>query len=219
MKRVAVVLSGSGAYDGAEIQESVISLLALDRAGADVQIFAPDILQAQVINHLNGEVMDEKRNVLVEAARIVRGNIKDLKLARAADFDALVFPGGFGAAKNLCSFAFDGADCKVEPEVERFVTEALQAKLALGFVCITPALLAKVAGNMDLHPKLTIGTDEQTARAVEAMGAVHNACPTREIVVDEKNRIVSTPAYMTGQSIGEVSEGIEKLVKVVMDMI
>ncbi len=216
MKRIAVVLSGSGVYDGAEIQESVITLLALDRRGADVKIFAPDIPQYHVINHLNGETMAESRNVLVESARIARGNVTDLKIARAADFDAVIFPGGFGAAKNLCTFAMDGPDCSVNSDVERFIREALELKKALGFVCIAPALLAKVASGLNLHPELTIGDDADTASAIEALGGIHMACPAKDFVIDRKNRIVSTPAYMTGQSIREVAEGIEKLVDEVL---
>jgi len=218
MKKVAVVLSGSGVYDGAEIQESVLTLLALDRRGAEVEIFAPDKAQAHVINHLTGEEMPESRNVLVESARIARGAVRDLKFARAVDFDAIVFPGGFGAAKNLSTFAFEGVNCSVDAEVERLVTEGLKQKKALGFICIAPAILAKVAGGLDLHPQLTIGTDEETAGALESAGAVHVACPTREYIVDAKYRIVSTPAYMTGQSISEVAEGIERMIEALYEL-
>jgi len=218
MPKVAVILSGCGVYDGAEIHESVITLLALDRQGAEVSIFAPNIPQYHVINHLTGQEMNEKRNVLVESARIARGSIKDLADANIADFDAVIFPGGFGAAKNLCDFAFKGVNCSVNPTVEKFIVEAFRAKKVLGFICIAPALLARVAAGLDLHPNLTIGTDAETSKAIEHMGACHVSCMVKESVVDEKNKIVSTPAYMLGQSIGEVAAGIEKLVEKVIQL-
>ena len=218
MKRVAVILSGCGVFDGAEIHESVIALLALDRLGAAYDIFAPNIDQMHVINHLTGEEAAEKRNVLVESARIARGKIKDLASADVSKIDAAIFPGGFGAAKNLCNFAVKGIDCAVNPEVERFIIEALKAGKAMGFVCIAPALFAKVAGNLNLHPDLTIGTDTDTAQALEHFGAHHISCPVQDFIVDEKNKIVTTPAYMLGQRIGEVADGIEKLVKQVLDL-
>lgn len=218
MKKVAVVLSGCGVYDGAEIHESVITLLALDQRNADVKIFAPNVDQMHVVNHLNGQEMAEKRNVLTESARIARGAITDLQEAHAADFDAVIFPGGFGVAKNLCDFAVKGAHCEVEPSVERFVTNALTLKKALGFVCIAPALLAKIAGNLDIHPILTIGTEEETAEAIHQMGGYHISCPVKEFIVDEKNKIVTTPAYMLGQRISDVFEGIDKLVEKVLEI-
>jgi enhancing lycopene biosynthesis protein 2 len=218
MKKVAVVLSGAGVFDGAEIHESVITLLALDRQGAEIHIFAPNIPQMHVINHFAQQPTDESRNVLVESARIARGEIKDLAEANAKNFDAVIFPGGFGAAKNLCDFAVKGTDCTVNPVVEKFVADALKAGKAMGFICIAPALMAKVAGNIDLHPDLTIGTDKDTAAAVEKLGAYHVSCPVSDIVVDEKNKIVTTPAYMLGQRISEVAEGIEKLVTKVLEL-
>lgn len=218
MKKVAVVLSGCGVFDGAEIHESVITLLALSRGGADVKSYAPNIPQMHVMDHLKGQPTDEKRNVLVESARIARGEIKDLAEADIKDFDAVIFPGGFGAAKNLCDFAVKGIVCSVNPVVEKFVTDGLKAGKVMGFICIAPALLAKIAGKSGIHPDVTIGTDKGTAEAVEKMGARHVACQVNEIAVDETNKIVTTPAYMLGQNIGEVAEGIEKLVAKVLEM-
>ena len=114
-KKIAVILSGCGVYDGAEVHESVITLLRLDQRGAQVQCFAPDIPQLHVVNHLTGEEMPESRNVLVESARIARGEVKDIKQANAEEFDALIVPGGFGAAKNLSAFDVKGAECSVNP--------------------------------------------------------------------------------------------------------
>ncbi len=215
MTKVAVVLSGCGVFDGAEIHESVLTLLALDRAGAEYQCFAPNIDQMHVVNHLTGEVAEgESRNVLVEAARIARGNIKDVVDADVADFDALIFPGGFGAAKNLSDFAVKGTECTVQPDVERFAKAMADAGKAVGYVCIAPAMVPRIYKN----PKVTIGSDADTAGAIESMGGVHVECPVREFVVDEENKVVSTPAYMLAQRIGEAAEGIEKLVHEVLRM-
>lgn len=220
MPKVGVVLSGSGVFDGSELHEAVITLLALDRSGAEVICMAPDIDQAHVINHLTGEVAEnEKRNVLVESARIARGNIKNIKDVSASDFDALMFPGGFGAAKNLSDFAFKGPDCSVNAEVERIFRETYEAKKPIAAVCIAPALASKVMAKLGKKVKLTIGEDEDTANAINAMGADHIKCPVKETVIDAENKIISSPAYMTGQSISEVAESIENTVKELLKMI
>lgn len=219
MAKVGVILSGCGVYDGSEIHEAVITLLALDRAGAEVICMAPDVDQLHVVNHLTGEVAEgESRNVLVESARIARGNIVDIKGVTVADFDALILPGGFGAAKNLCDFAVNGPDCSVNPEVARLLKETVQTKKPLGAVCIAPALLAKVLGD-DVAPSLTIGTDAGTAEAVQKMGASHVECPVRETVVDRENKIVTSPAYMLAGRINEAADGIEETVRILLDMI
>jgi enhancing lycopene biosynthesis protein 2 len=218
-KKVGVILSGCGVYDGSEIHEAVITLLALDRAGAEAVCMAPNVDQMHVINHLAGEPAEgETRNVLVESARIARGNIKDIAEVAVSDFDALILPGGFGAAKNLCNFAVSGPDCDVNPEVARLVKETVAAKKPLAAVCIAPALLAKVLGPIN-SPALTIGTDADTAAAVSAMGAKHVDCPVKEAVVDKENKIVSSPAYMLAGSISEAAAGIEKTVEELIGMI
>ncbi len=213
-KKVGVVLSGCGVFDGAEIHESVLTLLALDRAGAEAVCMAPDVAQHHVINHLKGEETDEKRNVLVESARIARGNIEDIAGVRADDLDAVIFPGGFGAAKNLCTFAFDGPNATVNPEVERLLKEMFAARKPIGLICIAPALGAKVLG--DSGVELTIGNDADTAAGIEATGAKHINCAVTETHEDPERRVVSTPAYMLGKGIGEVADGIEKLVRTVV---
>lgn len=216
-KKVGVVLSGCGVYDGAEIQEAVLTLLALDRAGAEIICLAPDIPQYHVVNHISGqEVAGKTRNVLVEAARIARGSIKDMKEARAADLDALILPGGFGAAKNLSDFAVKGHDCTVNQEVERLIKEMHAARKPLGFICIAPVIAAKVLG--EHHPKLTIGSDEETSRAIEALGGEHVTRRVDEIEVDETNKVVSTPAYMLGPNISDVAKGIERLALKVLEL-
>jgi len=218
MKKVAVVLAGSGVFDGSEIHESVITLLALDRFGAEVSILAPNIPQMHVINHITGEEMKESRNVLIEAARIARGNIKNLANANIEDYDAVIFPGGYGAAKNLSDFAIKGSDFTVNPIVEKFIINGLNSHKVMGFICIAPVIAAKVCANINLYPEITIGTDKETAQAINKIGAHHINCQVNEIVYDEKNKIVTTPAYMLGQSIKEIAEGIEKLVKKVLEL-
>jgi enhancing lycopene biosynthesis protein 2 len=218
-KKIGVILSGCGVYDGSEIHEAVITLLAIDRAGAEAVCMAPDIDQLHVVNHLAGEPAEgESRNVLVESARIARGDITDIAKVTTADFDALILPGGFGAAKNLCNFAVNGPDCDVNPDVARLVKDTVAAQKPLAAVCIAPALLAKVLGPIN-SPALTIGTDEGTAAALNAMGAKHVDCPVKETVIDRQNKIVSSPAYMLAGSISEAADGIEKTVAEIIRMI
>jgi enhancing lycopene biosynthesis protein 2 len=205
---VLLVLSGCGVMDGSEIHESVVALLHLDRHNAKVTFAAPDVAQMHVVNHLTGKPTDESRNVRVEAARIARGNVLDIAKIQGDQFDAVILPGGFGAAKNLCNFATQGADCEVNPHVARVLREAHDAGKPVGLICISPALGAKVFTGCTV----TIGTDASTASAIEKMGSRHQNRATNEVCVDEENRIVSTPAYMSAQRIGQVYDGIGKLV-------
>jgi enhancing lycopene biosynthesis protein 2 len=216
-KKIGVVLSGCGVYDGAEIHESVLTLLSLDRRGAEAVLCAPDAPQMHVVDHRTGQVeAGASRNVLVESARIARGAIRDIAAVKADELDGLVLPGGFGAAKNLCDFAVKGAGCGVHPEVDRLVRDVHAQGKPVGAVCIAPALVAKVLGAE--KPKLTIGTDEATARGLEAMGATHVACSVRELAVDRERKLVSTPAYMLGKRISEVADGIDKAVEALLQM-
>ena len=216
-KRVGVVLAGCGFLDGAEIHEATLTLLYLDRRGAKVTAMAPNVDQMHVVDHALGEpAAGERRGVLAESARIARGKIVDIAKVKAADLDALILPGGFGAAKNLCTFAVDGIRMKVHPEVERLVREVKVAGKPMGFMCIAPVIAARVLG--DLGPRLTIGDDPDTAKAIEAFGAKHVACRVDQIVVDEKLKVVTTPAYMLGPTIAPVAAGIEKLVSAVLEM-
>ncbi|MFW3896389.1 isoprenoid biosynthesis glyoxalase ElbB [Pseudomonas bharatica] len=214
-KKVAVILSGCGVYDGAEIHESVITLLRLDQRGAQVQCFAPNIAQMHVINHLTGEEMPETRNVLVESARIARGEIKDLGEADVNDFDALIVPGGFGAAKNLSSFAIDGPGCSVHPDVLALAEAFAEAGKPVGLICISPALAAKIYGPGVV---CTIGNDADTSAAIVKMGGTHEECDVHDIVEDTQRKLVSTPAYMLAQSISDAASGINKLVDRVLEL-
>lgn len=216
MNTIAVILSGCGVYDGAEINEAVLSLLAIEENGARYQCFAPDIEQHHVINHLTGEEMGPARNVLVEAARIARGHIKPVSQLQAADYDAVLVPGGFGAAKNLSDFAFKGADCRLEVHTERALRAFADAGKPMGFVCIAPAMIPRLFSD---RPQLTIGNDAATAGAIEAMGGQHVNCPVQSFVVDEKHKIVSTPAYMLAGSVLEAATGIRAAVKALIGLI
>ncbi len=216
MSRVGVVLSGCGVNDGSEIHETVITMLELDKAGAEMVLMAPNIDQMHVVNHYTGTEMDEYRNVLMESARIARGDIKDMAEVSSSDVDALIFPGGFGVAKNLSDYAMAGADCYVNPDVMRLTKEVHEDNKPIGVICIAPAMMAKILGD---ETEMTIGFDEQTAKDINTMGAKHVSCPVEDIVVDLEKKVVSTPAYMEANSIKEAAEGISKLVAEVLSMV
>lgn len=211
MKKVAVVLSGCGVFDGSEIHEACAALLALHRAGAQAVICGPSGPQMHVVDHLAGEpAAGESRDILRESARLARGEILPLTEVDVSDLDAVLLPGGFGAAKNLCTFAVDGQDCTVNPQVEAFLRETSSQGKPIGAMCIAPVILARVFGP-DLHPSVTIGNDPATAAKIEQMGAHHIDCTPTGTVVDEKNNIVTTPAYMLAGDIGEVFDGAAAL--------
>ncbi len=216
-KRVGVVLSGCGYLDGAEIQEATCTLLSLDRRGAKLVAMAPDVEQMHVVDHVKGAPAGgQKRRVLEEAARIVRGQIVEMSQVSAKDLDALLFPGGYGAAKNLCSFAVDGRNMRVLPAVERLARDVRQAGKPSGYICIAPVIAARLFCGEGV--KVTIGNDRDTAAAIESWGARHVDCKVDEIAVDERLKIVSTPAYMLGPWIAPVAAGIDKLVSAVLEM-
>ena len=217
MKKIGVVLSGCGVFDGSEIHEATFTLLAIDRAGCQAVCMAPNV-EFPVTNHLTKEASGEVRNVLTESARIARGAILDIAGVTAADLDAIVFPGGFGAAKNLCDFAMKGAAAAINPEVARLLQEMAASSKPIGAICIAPVVIAAVLGKQ-LAATVTIGTDSGTAAEIEKTGARHQECPVHEIVVDRKNKIVSTPAYMLATRISEVADGIDKCVKEVVSLI
>lgn len=211
-KKIAVILSGCGVFDGSEIHESTLTLLAIDKAGAQYQCFAPDILQHHVLNHITGEEMKETRNVLVESARIARGEIKPLSEYNPVDFDALIFPGGFGAAKNLCNYAFDGAECVVNGEVDNAIIKTHEAKKPIGALCISPALIARVIEGVEV----TIGQDDNNASTIENMGGRHKKSTHGEVIIDQDNKVVTTPCYMLDARISQVAEGADNVVKAIL---
>ena len=213
MKNVAVMLSGCGVYDGSEVNEVVLTLLALEQNGASYRCFAPNIEQHHVINHINGEVSDEHRNVLVESARLCRGDVEDISELRVQDFDALIVPGGFGAAKNLSNFALDADNYTVNELVLEATSAFAKAEKPAGYMCIAPALLPLVYGQ---GIQGTIGFDNDTAKLIAAKGLNHINCEVDGVVVDQARKVVTTPAYMLATSISEVSTGITKLVRTVL---
>jgi len=216
-KRVGVLLSGCGVFDGSEIHEAVSILIALDKQGAEIVCMAPSA-PAGAINHLNHKSDPAPRNILVEAARIARGKIQDVARVHAADLDALILPGGFGAAKNLCSFASDGAACRVMPDVARLLIDMHAANKPIGLACIAPVLAAAVFGAKGCKPVLTIGTDAETAEAIAAMGGRHESKSPTDICIDHANRLVTTPCYMTASGPWQVFQGASRLVEEVLKL-
>jgi len=215
MKKFAIILAGCGVYDGAEIHEAVMTMYAVLKNGAEYRIFAPDMAQHHVVNHLTGSEMPETRNVLVESARIARGKIQPLTKLDMHEFDALIFPGGFGVAKNLCSFAFKGENCEVHPQVTKVVLDAVKLKKPVGALCISPVILAKVLGNVEL----TIGSDAGTAAAVERMGATHKVATHGQVVIDSKYKVFTTPCYMLDATILEIAEGADNIIKAMLNVL
>lgn len=224
--KIAVLLSGSGVYDGSEIHEAVLTLLAIEKNGGEWFGIAPNVDQHHVINHTNGDEMDEKRNVLVESARIARGNVKDLSEVKASDFDGLAIPGGFGAAKNLSKWAFDGPEGEIHPEVHRIIRETVEDGKPIAAMCMGPTAIAKALQGTDYKANLTVGTtDEESpydikgvSDGMEAAGAVAEMKSVREYTVDEKLKIVSTPCYMMDTKVSEIAESIDKTISKMMEL-
>lgn len=213
MKKIAVILSGCGVYDGSEIHETTLSLYFLSKNEVEYDCFAPDKDQHHVINHIDGSEQKEIRNVLVESARIARGSIKSLSEFDINHYDAILFPGGFGAAKNLSDYAFKGDDFSVDKEIENLIKSVHKAKKPIGALCISPVLIAKVLG-----ARVTIGTDKITAASVEKIGGIHINKVYHEVCIDEKNKIISTPCYMLAENIYQVGVGIEAAIAALLGL-
>ncbi|MFO8132703.1 MAG: isoprenoid biosynthesis glyoxalase ElbB [Thermoplasmatota archaeon] len=218
MKKIAVILAGCGVQDGSEIHETVATLLAIQRAGHTYDCYAPDKLQHEVVDHTSNQTMHEERNVLTEAARIARGDIQPLDSYRPEDYDALVFPGGNGVAKNLFTYAVDGVDCTIDPMVRQVVLDTYAEGKPIGAICISPMLIVKAFEDMDVTPTVTLGDAAGPAADVEQLGGRHISRAVDDICVDEANRIVTTPAYMTAKNLSEAADGIEQLVARVIEM-
>ncbi len=214
MKTFAVILAGNGVFDGAEIHEAVLTLLAIDKLGAAYKAFAPDIPQHHVIDHYTKKPAAETRNVLTESARLVRGNIQPLSEFKATDFDALVLPGGFGVAKNLCNYAFQGPEMKVNAEVTAAIKAMLELKKPVGAMCIAPVILAKLLGNVTL----TIGTDASTEQHVQQLGAVNVRTRHGDVIADKHHNVFTTPCYMLDASISDIAHGTEHLIRDMMEV-
>ena len=221
MSTIAVILSGCGVRDGSEIHEAVCTLLAFSKMGVDeIKCYAPNIPQANVINHIeNTELEGETRNVLIESARTARGKIADIVELNIDEIDAVVFPGGAGVIKNLCTFQFDGLECQVNEHIKRIITEMHKASKPIGALCIAPLMVAIVLGRMGVKGTVTIGEDKETASHSEAVGFRHIECPASQCVVDDENKLVTTPCYMLAKSVDEVYAGVSRLAQEVIQLI
>jgi len=215
MKKFAVILSGCGHLDGSEIHEAVMTLLAIDRNKCSYTIFAPNEDQYHVMNHLNKEAMEEKRNILVEAARIARGEIQDVKKYNPEDFDGLIIPGGYGVAKNLFTYAIDGVNAKVNPDIETAIKATYLLRKPIGALCIAPALLAKVLGEVTI----TVGSDSGTIANLESMGANHINTLETEVISDKQNMVFSTPCYMLSATITDIADSADNLIRAILENI
>lgn len=214
MKKIAIILAGCGHLDGAEIRESIITLLELDKHDVNVSIFAPNIDQSDVVNHITGKPMNETRNVLIESARIARGQIKDTKELKPSDFNALIMPGGFGVAKNLATIASQGTKGSVSPEIKTIIQQFFKLKKPIGAICISPAIIAKALQELAI-PTLTLGEHNNM---LEAFGANEKICQANMIAIDNDNKLVSTPAYMLDEKLSNIAKGIENLVNQIVKM-
>lgn len=220
MKNIAVILSGCGVFDGSEIHEAVFTLLAIAENGAKYQCFAPDVAQHHVLNHITGEEMSEKRNVLIESARIARGNIKPLSQYNAEAFDGLVIPGGFGAAKNLTKWAFSGPDGDIQADVKTAIVNTVKESKPIVGLCMGPTVIAKALEGTSLRPHITVGTTAETSPydigaisvGMEKAGAVAEMKTIREISVDANNKIVTAPCYMMEADILQVRNNIKQAI-------
>jgi enhancing lycopene biosynthesis protein 2 len=209
MKKFAIILAGCGVYDGAEIHEATLTLLAIKKQGGDYGIFAPDVLQHHVVNHITGEEMPEKRNVLIESARIARGSIRSMDQFKAEDFDAIILPGGFGVAKNLCTWAFEGDDCRINPEVERALKSMHAAGKPIGALCISPVIIGKLFPGTNV----TTGDDPASATFINKMGSRYTKTTHGEVIIDKERKIFTTPCYMLDADIVQIAEGAENIVR------
>ena len=212
-KKIAIIIGGCGHRDGSEIHETTMTMLAVEEHGATYQLFAPNRNQYHVLNHLDGTEMHEQRNMLVEAARIARGNILPLENFDVNQFDAVIFPGGFGVAKNFFNYAFKGMDCEVDEQIAHIIQSVHQAGKPIGALCISPVLMAKILGNITV----TIGQDAKTARDIEQMGATNVNTSNGDVVTDKKNKIFSTPCYMLDANLVDIHEDAYNLVEAMME--
>lgn len=225
--KIGVLLSGSGVYDGSEIQEAVLTLLAIEEIEAEAICISIDKPQHHVINHLNGEEMNDSRNMLIESARIARGNIKNINDVSPNDIDAMVIPGGFGAAKNFTSWAFNGSDGEILPEVKLLLVNLINIGKPIAALCVSPVVLAKALEGSTITPTLTIGTDKEPSPyditaftdGLQKTGMQTEMKSVREINIDVKNKIISAPCYMMEASIVDVRKNIRSAIEALRDLV
>lgn len=225
--RIGVLLSGCGVYDGAEIHEATMTLLSIAEIGAEAVCISVDKDQHHVVNHLNGEEMNEKRNMLVESARIARGNITNIKDIDPADIDGLVIPGGFGSAKNFTSWAFDGPDGTILPEIKLLIVNLINVGKPIAALCVSPVVMAKALEDANLHPKMTIGSDQEKSPydisgfsgGLESLGTKTEMKTVQEILIDTENKIVTAPCYMMDASILDIRKNVRSAIEALRDLI
>jgi enhancing lycopene biosynthesis protein 2 len=214
MKKVCMILSGSGVFDGTEIHEAVLSILYLQQSNIEIVFAAPDIPQTDVINHISGQEIQESRNVLIESARIARGQIVNLKDIDVEDIDGLFFPGGAGSVKNLCTFMKEGPECSVNVDIQNLVSACLDKQKPIAALCISPVLIARICMLKGISGiRMTVGnTNHQIIGMLSRMGMEHILCESYNYEIDTNYRIFSSPAYMNDGNISEISSGILRLV-------
>jgi enhancing lycopene biosynthesis protein 2 len=224
MKKIGILLSGCGVYDGSEIQETVLAMLAIQEVGAEYFCISIDKNQHHVINHLNGTEMAETRNMMIESARIARGNVKNINEVEIRDFDALVIPGGFGNAKNLSSWAFDGPKGTILPEVKLLIVNCINAGRPIAALCVSPILIAKAMEDSGFQVELTLGNSADSSpynindfhASLKATGAKTFEKNIEGIQIDEKLKIVSAPCYMIEANILEIRNNIKQAIEALM---
>lgn len=226
-KNIGILLSGCGVYDGAEIQESILSMVAIEEIGANYQCISVNKNQHHVVNHLTGEEMNESRNMMIEAARIARGNVKEISEISPADIDALVIPGGFGSAKNFTNWAFNGPDSEILPEVKLLIVNLINAGVPIVALCVSPVVLAKALEGSGINLNMTLGTSDEPSpyditafsQGIEKTGVVSEMKSVREILIDEKNRVITAPCYMMEVSISEVKANITQAISALKNLL
>lgn len=225
--KIGVLLSGCGVYDGAEIHESVLALLAIEEVGAEAVCLAVNQNQHHVVNHLTGEEMPESRNMMVEAARIARGAVKDITNYDVSQLDALVIPGGFGSAKNFSTWAFDGPNGTILPEIKGLIQQFIANKKPIAALCVSPVVLALAIGDLGLHPTMTLGSNlekspydiQAFSAGMEQKGVQAEMKTIRQVSVDEKLKIVSAPCYMMEASVLEIRNNISQALQALIKLI
>ena len=218
--KFAVILAGCGSFDGSEIHETTLGLLAIDEQGGSYDCYAPNQEQGRTLNFYTKEVVATKgqagnRNILEEGGRIARGNIKPISELNIADYDAIIFPGGMGTVYNWCDYAEKGVNCTVLPEIAQAMETAYLSGKWVGAMCIAPVIVAKVLGKYGVH--ITIGNDPQTASNVIQMGAIHEERTATQACIDKEHHIATTPCYMLAKSIKEIYAGNTALIKGIID--
>jgi enhancing lycopene biosynthesis protein 2 len=225
--KIGVLLSGCGVYDGAEIQETVFALLAIEELGAEAICLSVNKNQHHVVNHLTGEEMPESRNMLVEAARIARGAVHDISTFDNTQIDALVIPGGFGSAKNFTTWAFEGPNGSILPEIKELIQQCISDKKPIAALCVSPVIVGLALNQSDLQATMTLGTDKEKSpyeinafsSGLSQTGVQVEMKTIREIALDEKLKIVSAPCYMMDASIVEIRTNIQQAMQALIQLI